>query len=82
MWDGDEEARTIGEEIEALQRDKHALSQIAILRLEIPNGAKKVWNSRDADRRYVEPKPFAEAKVVSIAQLGGLQHRYTWRRPA
>ena len=31
VWDGEEEARTVGEEIEALQRDKHALRQIAIL---------------------------------------------------
>jgi len=31
VWDGDEEARGIGEEIEALQRDRHPLGQIAIL---------------------------------------------------
>jgi DNA helicase II / ATP-dependent DNA helicase PcrA len=30
-WDSEEEARSIGDEIEALQRDGHALSQIAIL---------------------------------------------------
>jgi len=30
-WDSEEEARTIGEEIEALQRDGHALNEIAIL---------------------------------------------------
>ncbi|MET3660794.1 ATP-dependent helicase [Aquamicrobium ahrensii] len=30
-WDSDEEARAVGEEIEALQRRKHALNDIAIL---------------------------------------------------
>jgi DNA helicase II / ATP-dependent DNA helicase PcrA len=30
-WDSEEEARAIGEEIEQLQRDKHALNEIAIL---------------------------------------------------
>jgi DNA helicase-2/ATP-dependent DNA helicase PcrA len=30
-WDSEEEARAIGEEIEALQRDKHSLDEIAIL---------------------------------------------------
>jgi putative transposase len=34
------------------------------------------------NRRPVEPKPSAEAKVVSIARLGGLQHRYAWQRAA
>ena len=31
IWDGEEEARVAGEEIEALQRKGHALSEIAIL---------------------------------------------------
>ena len=31
MWDSDEEARMVGERIEALRRDGHALSEIAIL---------------------------------------------------
>ena len=31
VWDSQEEARAIGEEIERLQRDGHALSQIAVL---------------------------------------------------
>ncbi len=31
VWDGEEEARYVGEEIEALQRKKHQLNQIAIL---------------------------------------------------
>jgi DNA helicase-2/ATP-dependent DNA helicase PcrA len=31
VWDGDEEARAVGDEIEALQRRGHALSEIAIL---------------------------------------------------
>ncbi|QQS13702.1 MAG: UvrD-helicase domain-containing protein [Rhodospirillales bacterium] len=31
VWDGDEEARAIGDEIEALQREKHRLGEIAIL---------------------------------------------------
>src|SRR5437867_2615136 len=30
-WDSEEEARSIGEEIEALQRDRHKLNEIAIL---------------------------------------------------
>ena len=31
VWDGDEEARVVGEEIEALEREKVSLNQIAIL---------------------------------------------------
>ncbi len=31
LWDGEEEARVIGEEIESLQRDGHSLDEIAIL---------------------------------------------------
>jgi len=31
LWDGDEEARFVGEEIEALQRQGHSLGEIAIL---------------------------------------------------
>jgi DNA helicase-2/ATP-dependent DNA helicase PcrA len=31
LWDSDEEARMVGERIEALRRDNHALSEIAIL---------------------------------------------------
>ncbi len=31
LWDGDAEARFVGEEIEALQADGHALSEIAVL---------------------------------------------------
>ncbi len=30
-WDSEEEARAVGEEIEQLQRDKHALNEVAIL---------------------------------------------------
>src|SRR5205814_7508260 len=31
VWDAEEEARWVGDEIEALQRKRHALSEIAIL---------------------------------------------------
>ncbi len=31
VWDGAEEARVVGEEIEALHRDKHSLNEIAVL---------------------------------------------------
>jgi putative transposase len=34
------------------------------------------------DGRPVEPKPDENAKVISLARLGGLHHRYAWRRAA
>jgi DNA helicase-2/ATP-dependent DNA helicase PcrA len=46
VWDGDEEARTIGEEIEALQRDKHKLSQIAIL-------VRAGFQTREFEERFI-----------------------------
>ena len=46
VWDGDEEARTIGEEIEALQRDKHLLSQIAIL-------VRAGFQTREFEERFI-----------------------------
>ena len=46
VWDGDEEARTVGEEIEALQRDKHALSQIAIL-------VRAGFQTREFEERFI-----------------------------
>jgi DNA helicase-2/ATP-dependent DNA helicase PcrA len=46
VWDGDEEARTIGEEIEALQRDKHALSQMAIL-------VRAGFQTREFEERFI-----------------------------
>ena len=46
VWDGDEEARTIGEEIEALQRDKQALSQIAIL-------VRAGFQTREFEERFI-----------------------------
>ena len=46
VWDGDEEARTIGEEIEALQRDKHTLSQIAIL-------VRAGFQTREFEERFI-----------------------------
>ena len=33
-------------------------------------------------RRNVEERPGANATVMSMPRLGGLQHRYTWRHPA
>lgn len=32
--------------------------------------------------RPVEPKPAADATVISLPRLGGLQHRYAWRQAA
>ena len=46
VWDGDEEARTVGEEIEALQRDKHPLSQIAIL-------VRAGFQTREFEERFI-----------------------------
>ncbi len=46
VWDGDEEARTIGEEIEALQRDKHPLNQIAIL-------VRAGFQTREFEERFI-----------------------------
>jgi DNA helicase-2/ATP-dependent DNA helicase PcrA len=46
VWDGDEEARTIGEEIEALQRDKHLLAQIAIL-------VRAGFQTREFEERFI-----------------------------
>lgn len=34
------------------------------------------------NRRPVEPKPTPEATIISSPRLGGLQHRYAWRRAA
>jgi len=34
------------------------------------------------NRRPIEPKPTTDASLVSLPRLGGLQHRYTWRRAA
>jgi DNA helicase-2/ATP-dependent DNA helicase PcrA len=46
VWDGDEEARQVGEEIEALQRDKHPLSQIAIL-------VRAGFQTREFEERFI-----------------------------
>jgi DNA helicase-2/ATP-dependent DNA helicase PcrA len=46
VWDGDEEARTIGEEIEALQRDRHPLGQIAIL-------VRAGFQTREFEERFI-----------------------------
>ena len=46
VWDGDEEARQIGEEIEALQRDTHPLSQIAIL-------VRAGFQTREFEERFI-----------------------------
>ncbi|MDP1751754.1 MAG: 3'-5' exonuclease, partial [Reyranella sp.] len=46
VWDGDEEARGIGEEIEALQRDKHRLSQMAIL-------VRAGFQTREFEERFI-----------------------------
>ncbi|TWS93369.1 ATP-dependent helicase, partial [Reyranella sp. CPCC 100927] len=46
VWDGDEEARVIGEEIEALQREKHALREIAIL-------VRAAFQTREFEERFM-----------------------------
>jgi hypothetical protein len=35
-----------------------------------------------ANRLPVEQKPAASAAVMSMPRLGGLQHRYAWRKTA
>jgi transposase InsO family protein len=45
----------------------------------------RIHDSLDKDtpnRRSVEPKPAADATVISLPRLGGLQHRYAWRQAA
>jgi putative transposase len=45
----------------------------------------RIHDSLDKDtpnRRLVEPKPAADATVISLPRLGGLHHRYTWRKAA
>jgi putative transposase len=34
------------------------------------------------NRRPVDPKPAADARLIYIPRLGGLHHRYAWRRAA
>ena len=46
-WDSDEEARAVGEEIEALQRRKHALNDIAIL-------VRASFQMRSFEDRFIE----------------------------
>jgi DNA helicase-2/ATP-dependent DNA helicase PcrA len=45
-WDSEEEARTIGEEIEALQRDGHRLDEIAIL-------VRASFQMREIEERFI-----------------------------
>jgi hypothetical protein len=45
----------------------------------------RIHDSLDKDapkRRPLEPKPAADATVISLPRLGGLHHRYGWRRVA
>jgi DNA helicase-2/ATP-dependent DNA helicase PcrA len=46
LWDGEEEARWIGEEIEALQRAKVSLSQIAVL-------VRAGFQTREFEERFI-----------------------------
>ena len=46
LWDGEAEARFVGEEIEALQRDQHGLDEIAVL---VRTGAQ----TREFEERFV-----------------------------
>jgi len=34
------------------------------------------------NRRAIEPKPYSEATLISLARLGGLHHRYSWGKAA
>ncbi|MEO8558481.1 MAG: UvrD-helicase domain-containing protein [Rhodospirillales bacterium] len=47
VWDGDEEARAVGEEIEALQRKQHKLSDIAIL-------VRAGFQTREFEERFIQ----------------------------
>ena len=45
----------------------------------------RIHESLDKDtpnRRPVESKPTTDATVISLPRLGGLHHRYAWRRAA
>ena len=45
----------------------------------------RTHDSLDKDtpnRRLVEPKSAADATVISLPRLGGLYHRYRWRKAA
>jgi DNA helicase-2/ATP-dependent DNA helicase PcrA len=46
IWDGDEEARVVGEEVEALQREKHPLREIAIL-------VRAAFQTREFEERFM-----------------------------
>src|SRR5207245_4635117 len=46
LWDAEEEARWVGDEIEALQRKRHALSQIAIL-------VRAGFQTREFEERFI-----------------------------
>ena len=46
VWDGEEEARVVGDEIEALQRDEHALNEIAIL-------VRASFQTREFEERFI-----------------------------
>ena len=46
LWDGEEEARWVGDEIEALQRQRHALSEIAIL-------VRAGFQTREFEERFI-----------------------------
>ncbi len=45
----------------------------------------RIHDALDKDtpnRRPVEPKLAADATLISLPRLGGLHHRYVWRRAA
>ena len=46
VWDAEEEARWVGDEIEALQRKGHALSEIAIL-------VRAGFQTREFEERFI-----------------------------
>jgi len=46
VWDAEEEARWVGEEIEALQRNGHALSEVAIL-------VRAAFQTREFEERFI-----------------------------
>src|SRR3546814_8205855 len=46
LWDGEEEARVVGEEVEALQRAGHSLNEIAVL-------VRAGFQTREFEERFI-----------------------------
>ena len=46
------------------------------------NGFTMPWTRDTPNRRAMESRPSAAHEVISMPRLGGLHHRYTWRKAA